>query len=109
MADAGRFPGFHLTVTNTTYTPNQFFDVVLRHGSRGAVRLVARLIRRTLGWCDADGKPREAQVTVSWRELEERTGIGHSSIAEAVEEARKARYIVCVRDGRPDTAGSPAR
>ncbi len=109
MADAGRFPGFHPPVSNTTYTPNQFFDVVLRHGSRGTIRLVAWLIRRTLGWCDADGKPREAQITVSWRELEERAGIGHSSIAEAIEEALKARYIVCVRDGRPDTAGSPAR
>lgn len=109
MAGAGGFPGFHPPVSNTTYTPNQFFDVVLRQGSRGAIRLVAWLIRRTLGWCDADGKPREAQVTVSWRELEERAGVGHSSIAEAVEEALKARYIVCVRAGRPDTTGSPAR
>jgi len=108
MADAGGFPGFHPPVSNTTYTPNQFFDVVLRHGSRGAVRLVAYLIRRTLGWCDADGRPREAQVTVTWRELEERAGIGHSSIGEAVAEALAARYLVCVRPGSPDRPGAPA-
>ena len=103
------FPGFRPPTGNTTYTPNQFFDVVLRHGSRGAVRLVAYLLRQTLGWCDAEGQPRESQVTASYRELEERAGIGHSSIAEAVQECLDARYIVQVQAGKPDTAGSPAR
>ena len=60
------FAGFALPTSNTTYTPNQFFDVCLPHSSRGVVRLVAYLIRKTLGWCDADGNPQEAQVHCSY-------------------------------------------
>ena len=51
------FRGFELPWSNTTYTPNQFFDVCLPHCSRGAIRVVAYIIRRTLGWCDV-GDPR---------------------------------------------------
>ncbi len=62
MDERQSFDGFLPPVSNTTYTPNQFFDVVLRRGSRGAVRLVAYLIRKTLGWCDSEGCPRESQI-----------------------------------------------
>ncbi len=41
------FTGYPAPTSNTTYTPNQFFDVVLRHSSRGCVRLVAYMIRKT--------------------------------------------------------------
>jgi hypothetical protein len=102
------FDGFLPPVSSTTYCPNQFFDVVLRRGSRGAVRLVSYLIRKTLGWSDATGCPQEPQVVVSWRELEARAGIGHSSIAGAVQECIDARYIVCVRPGCPDRQGEPS-
>lgn len=109
MASRDAFPGFRPPTSNTTYTPNQFFDVVLRYGSRGVVRLVGYLIRRTLGWSDAEGRPREPEAVISWRELEQRAGIGHSSIAAAIDEALDSRYIVRVREGRPDTAGQSAR
>ena len=55
------FVGFALPTSNTTYTPNQFFDVCLPHSSRGVVRLVGYLIRKTLGWCDEQGRPRGTQ------------------------------------------------
>lgn len=102
------FSGFLPPTSSTTYTPNQFFDVVLRRGSRGAVRLVAYLLRKTLGWCDAEGKPQEPEVVVSYRELEERAGIGHSRIAEAIRECLDACYIVQVRVGQPDRKGEAA-
>ena len=51
------FTGFALPTSNTTYTPNQFFDVCLPHYPRGVVRLVAFMIRKTLGWCDEHGHP----------------------------------------------------
>ena len=35
------FTGFALPTSNTTYVPNQYFDVCLPHYSRGVVRLVA--------------------------------------------------------------------
>ncbi len=108
MDEQHPFEGFLPPVSSTTYCPNQFFDVVLRRGSRGAVRLVSYLIRKTLGWSDAHGRPQEPQAVISWRELEERAGTGHSSIAGAVQECIEARYIVCVRPGRPDRQGEPS-
>ena len=59
------FSGFKPPTSNTTYTPNQFFDVVLPNFSRGVVRIVAYLIRKTLGWCDANGNPQEEQIQFS--------------------------------------------
>ena len=63
---AERFPGFEHFTANFLYCPNQFFDVCLPYCSRGAIRLVAHLLRRTLGWLDEDGQPRASRVTV-WK------------------------------------------
>ncbi len=35
------FQGFAPPASNTSYTPNQFFDVCLPYSSRGCLRLVA--------------------------------------------------------------------
>ena len=56
------FTGFASPTSNTTYTPNQFFDVCLPNHSRGVVRLVGYMIRRTLGWCDANGNPQHEEI-----------------------------------------------
>lgn len=103
-----QFRGFDPPTSNTTYTPNQFFDVCLPHRSRGAVRLVAYMIRKTLGWCDAQGNPQNEQVLISYRELSERAGIGNTMIRAAIDEAMKANLIRCVRQGNPNAAGRPA-
>lgn len=100
------FRGYHPPESNTTYTPNQFFDVVLPRSSRGVVRLVAYIIRKTLGWCDANGNPQEPHVVVSYRELIENAGIGRARIKEAIEEAIENRYIVCLREARQNNLGS---
>lgn len=55
------FEGFKAPTSNTTYTPNQFFDVVIPNFSRGVVRIVGYLLRKTLGWCDANGNPRRSR------------------------------------------------
>lgn len=102
------FRGYPAPTSNTTYTPNQFFDVVLRHSSRGTVRLVAYMMRKTLGWSDAHGNPREPQVVVSYRELIEEAGISRGAVQPSVEEAIASRYIRCIRPGRPSGAGESA-
>ena len=51
------FEGFAPLQSNTTYCPNQFFDVVLPHFPRGVVRLVGYAIYRTFAWSDRDGRP----------------------------------------------------
>lgn len=94
----GVFPGFAAPTSNTTFVPNQFFDVVLPHSSRGVVRLVGYLIRRILGWCDEHGNPQQERIAITYSEIERRAGIGHSSLRQALNEAAAGRFIRCVRD-----------
>lgn len=102
------FPGFDLPTSNTTYCPNQFFDVCLPHGSRGCVRLVSYLIRRTLGWSDAHGHPQEEQIAVSYGELVEKAHISRDMIRSAIDEAVNGHFIRCVRSGRAKGKGRGA-
>jgi len=101
------FAGFALPTSNTTYTPNQFFDVCLPYSSRGVVRLVGYLIRQTLGWCDAEGRPKTEQHTVSYEDFQ-RAGISREMVRAAVHQAVSSHFITCVRKPRPNRAGQPA-
>lgn len=67
--------GFHPPTSNTTYTPNQFFDVCLPNCSRGTLRLIGFMLRKTLGWCDANGNPQREQILISYNELIKYSGI----------------------------------
>jgi len=102
-----QFKGFALPTSNTVYTPNQFFDVCLPHSSRGVVRLVSLLIRKTLGWCDEDGNPQAEQHTVSWSGFEA-AGISRDMIRESIKEAINRQFIRCVRQPQAKKAGSPS-
>jgi hypothetical protein len=94
------FHGFKAPTSNTTYTPNQFFDVVIPNFSRGVVRIVAYLIRKTLGWCDANGNPQEEQIEVTYSELETRAGVSRDMIRGALDDALAGHLIECVTEGR---------
>jgi len=100
------FIGFSLPTSNTTYTPNQFFDVCLPHCSRGTVRLVAYLIRKTLGWSDAQGRPQAEQHAVSYADFE-RAGVGRDMIKSAIDEAIKGHFIRCIRAPHANASGKP--
>ena len=106
-ATAGKssFPGFAAPTSNTTFTPNQFFDVVLPNASRGCVRIVAYLIRKTLGWCDAQGNPQREHIAVSNSELERHAGVGHDMIRAALNEGVAMHFIECVKAGRARSTG----
>src|SRR6186997_415280 len=79
------FHGFKPPTSNTTYTPNQFFDVVIPHFSRGVVRIVGYLLRKTLGWCDANGNPQEEEIEASYGELERKAGVSRDMIRSALD------------------------
>ena len=98
------FKGFRPPTSNTTYTPNQFFDVVIPHFSRGVVRIVGYLLRKTLGWCDANGNPQEEQIEVSYSELEHRAGVSRDMIRQALDDAIDGQLIECLREGRAKLA-----
>jgi len=102
----GGFLGFKPLQSNTTYCPNQFFDVCLPHYSRGCTRIVGYMIRRTLGWCDADGNPQESQIKISWSELIKRAKVSRGSLGPALKEALDGKFIVCSRAGRQKTKGA---
>jgi hypothetical protein len=76
------------------------------YSSRGVVRLVAYMIRKTLGWCDEDGNPQHATVEFSYSELEKYAGLSHSMIRLALNEATKAGFIHCLREGSAKTKDS---
>lgn len=99
------FQGFSAPKSNTLYTPNQFFDVVIPNSSRGTIRLVAYLIRKTLGWVDTEGNPKNSEAYASYKELEQKAGIGHSAIRAAIDEALEKRYIECLSMGAPHSPG----
>lgn len=99
------FAGFKPPTSNTTYTPNQFFDVVMPNASRGCVRIVAYLIRKTLGWCDANGNPQREQIEVSYAELIRKAGLSRDVIRPALDEGLEKHFIVCLREGRRAALG----
>lgn len=101
------FKGFQPPTSNTTYTPNQFFDVVLPYSSRGVVRLLACIIRKTLGWSDAQGNPQQEKIAVSYREFVSSAHIAQSMLRAALDEATEANFIKAVYPGRPHVAGNP--
>ncbi|MEZ5942499.1 MAG: hypothetical protein R3C18_13985 [Planctomycetaceae bacterium] len=100
------FQGFEPLTANYVYCPNQFFDVLLPHGSRGCVRLVAHLLRRTLGWLDANGEPIEQEISVTWRELIEHAGISRGALKDALTEAMNGGFIDELRSGKSKSSGS---
>lgn len=108
MPDVQPFLGFEPLQANYVYCPNQFFDVCLPHCSRGTVRIVAWILRQTLGWLDEDGNPVRQEVTVTYRELVEKAGISKGAIAPAIGEALKAGFLQRVSAGRAKSKGRAA-
>jgi hypothetical protein len=107
-AEQPTFSGYSPPGSNTTYTPNQFFDVVLPHSSRGVVRIVGYMLRRILGWSDANGNPVQSQVAFTYSDLIKQANVSRSMIKEAVDEAISRHFIRCVREPRPKMAGQSA-
>jgi hypothetical protein len=101
------FNGFTRPTSNTTYTPNQFFDVCLPHCSRGCVRVVALMLRLTLGWSDEEGNPQRVEHLATYDHFE-RAGISRSMIRPALDEAIKGHFVRCVREPQQQRAGQAA-
>lgn len=95
-----KFNGFEHLTANYLYCPNQFFDVCLPHHSRGTVRLVAYLLRKTLGWLDREGNPIEQEISISYRDLINEAGISRGAIRKALDEAVTSGFIICIQPGK---------
>jgi len=100
------FSGYSLPTSNTTYTPNQFFDLCLPYSSRGCVRLVSYMLRKTLGWSDSNGNPQEPITTISYSRLIRDAGISRGGISKAINEAIEKRFIKLIQKGIPASKGN---
>ena len=69
------------------------------------MRIVAYLLRETLGWLDKDGNPRQQNITVSYTDLIQRSGVSRGAIGPALKEATNAGFIVCRRQGVASSPG----
>lgn len=73
--EAPSFPGFPDFQSNVTFTPIQFFTVVLPHSSRGTARIVGYALRNLLGWVDENGNATRERLRFTYRELIEKAGV----------------------------------
>ncbi|TWT60988.1 hypothetical protein [Rubinisphaera italica] len=103
------FSGFEPLNSNYVYCPNQFFDVCIPHCSRGAVRIIAYVLRQTLGWLDENGVPLRQEIQVSYSELIERAGVSRGAIGPALQEAVDAKFIRAVQRGSPKSRRNSGR
>lgn len=99
------FNGFEHLDANYIYCPNQFFEVCLRHYSRGVVRLVAYMLRRTLGYLDGNGNPVRQDIRISYSAISKRAGISTRAIPKALQDAESGGFIVCVTPGVANSRG----
>ena len=109
LTDHTPFPGFPDFRANVTFTPIQFFTVVLPHCSRGCVRLVGYALRRVLGWVDEHGNPTRERLRLSYRELEQAAGVSRDAIAQAIAESLDAHCLRRVESPRPARTGQSPR
>ena len=103
------FRGFEPLTANYIYCPNQFLDLCLPNCSRGAVRIVAYLLRQTLGWLDENGQPIHEQVQVSYRDLIDKAGVSRGAIGPAIQVLVRAGFIRVCAAGQSKAAGQSGR
>ena len=63
------FRGFPEFRSNVLYCPKQFFTVVIPSSSVNCIRIVAYMLRQTLGWVNEEGNPIRARHEFSHRDL----------------------------------------
>ena len=109
VTHAPSFPGFPDFRANVTFTPLQFFTLVLPHRSRGCVRVVGYALRKVLGWVDAHGNPTHEQLRFTYGELSAQTGISRETVTAALREALDHHCLRRVQSPRKDAKGRPGQ
>jgi hypothetical protein len=104
-----QFRGFPEFRSNVLYCPKQFFTVVIPNSSVNCIRVVAYMLRKTLGWVDESGEPIQERHEFSYREFEERAGIVQSALQKAVDESLKSRFVRRAQRARIQKLGIHAK
>lgn len=103
---SGTFRGFQHLDANYIYCPNQFFDVCLSNCSRGTVRFVAYLLRRTLGWRDENGSPIEEKFSIPDQDFITQAGVSKGAIRSVSDEVISRGFVCRTEAGRAKSKGS---
>jgi hypothetical protein len=103
------FQGFEPLTANFVYCPNQLFDVCLPYNSRGVVRLVAYVIRQSLGFRDADGNPIRQNISIPFQDFINKARISRGAIGPAIKIAIENNFIVCTTKAASKSKGLPAK
>lgn len=94
------FAGFYTGEGRRTMIPNAFFDLVLPHEPHGVVKVVAAVLRHTVGYTNRyTGLPQET-APLSYRKLMRYAAMDRRTIRRALPAALDARYVRVVEVGR---------
>ena len=105
---AAEFKGFYVGEGRRTWTPNDFLYVVVPNEPLNVIKVVAVILRNTIGWSYKAGHRRQ-QVQLGYRDLHRLTGIASPArLTEALSRAIAGNYIEQVRAGCFDRAGGAA-
>ncbi len=103
------FRGFYAGQGNRTFIPNQFFDEVLPNETLAVIKVVAAIIRNTIGWRNQFGFQRQ-QVSLSITELERKTKLSRRALRLALNKTCEKNFIERVDRGFFDpNAGRESR
>ncbi len=109
VIQATSFPGFPDFRANVTFTPLQYFTLVVPYRSRGCVRVVGYALRKVLGWVDAHGNPTREQLRFTYGELSAQTGISRETVTEALREALEHHCLRRLQSPRKDAKDRPGQ
>lgn len=96
--DQNEFRGFYAGDGRRTPVPHQFFTHVLPAESLGVIRVVAAVMRHTVGYTNQFGNRRH-EAPLSYRVLQRYANISSSTLAAAIRMAQARGYIVATEPG----------
>ena len=103
--DSDSFAGFYSGRGRRTLTPHAFFTHVIPHESLSVIRVVATVIRQTIGYENQFGGRRTEQA-LSYAQLVLMTGMSRKHVRQAVKVAIEKNYIRATRLDRGATVYS---
>lgn len=69
------------------------------------MRIVAFVLRQTLGWLDSNGQPLREEISISYSDLIRNAGVSRGAARAAITEVIEKRFIVQTSVGKSKSAG----
>ena len=96
------FAGFYSGDGHRTQIPHAFFTNVVPSETLGTIRVVAAVIRHTIGYSNQFGG-RRSDAPLSYDKLQTYTGLSRSTLATAIKDAVSKGFILIVEQGTYST------